>query len=281
MTAFKLRHATTYSFSDPVELGPHLLYLRPRADHALRLDASTLTVSQAAEIIWRNDAYGNSVAVATFESKTTQLEIISDLTVATFPRSEGQRKALLEKEPLIWPVNEQAALSPFLHIDARDKSGIAGWLKTTVSKTSKLPYDKLMECAARIKSEFVYRPRYEPGLHSPHDTVAMRSGTCRDFAELMIAASRSLGCAARFVSGYVYVPNAAPGSAAPHAWAECYLPGTGWIEIDATNGLIEHADLIPVAAALSGKNLSPVTGTFTGSASSTMTVAVDIEKVGQ
>jgi transglutaminase-like putative cysteine protease len=279
MSVFKLRHTTTYKFSAPVMLGPHLLYLRPRADHALRLDESTLTVSPPAEVIWRNDAYGNSVAVATFAGQTTQLEIVSDLTVETFPRSEDQRMALLANGPLVWPVNEQPALAPFFYIENRDRSGIAGWLKKTVSKTAKLPYDKLLECAARIRHEFDYRERYEPGLQSPQQTVAMHSGTCRDFAELMIAASRSLGCAARFVSGYIYVPNAAPGAAAPHAWAECYLPGTGWIEIDATNGLVEHGDLIPVAVAITGRNLSPVTGTFTGAASSQLSVGVDVVKL--
>ena len=279
MSLFRLRHATTYVFSAPVTLGPHLLYLRPRADHALRLDASTLTVSPPADIIWRNDAYGNSVAVAAFSGQTDRLDIVSELTAETFPRSESQRKALLANGPLVWPINEQPALAPYFHIENRNRSAIAGWLKKTVSKTAKLPYDKLLECAARIRGEFDYRPRYEPGLQSPQETVATHSGTCRDFAELMIAASRSLGCAARFVSGYIYVPNAAPGSAAPHAWAECYLPGTGWIEIDATNGLVEHGDLIPVAVALSGRNLSPVTGTFTGSASSQLGVGVDVVKL--
>jgi transglutaminase-like putative cysteine protease len=280
MSVFKLRHATTYTFSGPVTLGPHLLYLRPRADHALRLDQSTLTISPPAEIIWRNDAYGNSVAVASFAGQTDRLEIVSELAVETFPRSEDQRKALLANGPLVWPINEQPALAPFLNIENRDRSGIAGWLTKTIGKTSKLPYDKLLECAARIRGEFDYRPRYEEGLQSPQQTVALHSGTCRDFAELMIAASRSLGCPARFVSGYIFTPNAAPGSAAPHAWAECYLPGTGWIEIDATNGLVEHGDLIPVAVAITGRNLSPVTGTFSGAASSQLAVGVDVMKVG-
>jgi transglutaminase-like putative cysteine protease len=279
MSIFKLRHATTYTFSAPVTLGPHLLYLRPRADHALRLDGSTLTVSPPADIIWRNDAYGNSVAVATFAGQTDRLDIVSELAAKTFPRSESQRKALLANGSLVWPINEQPALAPFFHIEDRDRCGIASWLMKTVGKTSKLPYDKLLECAARIRGEFDYRPRYEPGLQSPQETVATHSGTCRDFAELMIAASRSLGCAARFVTGYIYVPNAAPGSTAPHAWAECYLPGTGWIEIDATNGLVEHGDLIPVAVALTGRNLSPVTGTFTGAALSQLTVGVDVVKI--
>ena len=283
MPAFHLRHATTYTFSSPVDLGPHQLYLRPRGDHRLKVNSSSLTLSPRADVVWRNDLYGNSVAIARFATPTTQLDIVSELDVETFPRSEEQRRMLQEtsaagRDPAYSELEERV-LAPFIHIGTASRPSVGTWMERASAGAHKSRYERLLECAARIRFEFDYRPRYEPGLQSPQETVATHSGTCRDFAELMIAASRSLGCAARFVSGYIYVPNAAPGSAAPHAWAECYLPGTGWIEIDATNGLVEHGDLIPVAVALSGRNLSPVTGTFTGSASSQLAVGVDVVKL--
>jgi len=143
----------------------------------------------------------------------------------------------------------------------------------------KSQYERLLECAARIRYDFDYRIRYEPGLQTPQETLQLHSGTCRDFAELMIAAARSLGCAARFVTGYVFTPNAAPGSSSPHAWAEVYLPALGWIELDATNGLVDDGDLIPIASAATGAELTPISGAFTGfGATSIMTVAVDVTK---
>ena len=58
-----------------------------------------------------------------------------------------------------------------------------------------------------IKDEFTYVRRSEKGVQSPDETLQRRSGSCRDFAVLMMEAVRSLGLAARFVSGYIFVPE--------------------------------------------------------------------------
>jgi transglutaminase-like putative cysteine protease len=278
--AFKLRHASTYAFSSPVTLSPHQMYLRPRADHKLKVNASTLTLSPPAEVVWRHDLYGNSVATAHFASETTQLDIISELDVETFPRSEQQRRLLLDTGETTYSPREKRLLAPFMEQPWDAGFAAAEWIRKASTGVRKHQYDRLLECAARIRHEFDYRIRFEPGLQTPAETLALHSGTCRDFAELMIAAARSLSCAARFVTGYVFTPNAAPGSSSPHAWAEVYLPALGWVELDATNGLVDDGDLIPVASAATGAELTPISGAFTGTGvTSTMTVAVDVLKL--
>src|SRR5205807_10354783 len=85
---------------------------------------------------------------------------------------------------------------------------------------------------------------------NPVETLRLGSGSCRDFALLMMEAVRALGMAARFVSGYLYVPaseGGRVGGGATHAWLEIYLPGAGWGEFDPTNGIIGNRDLIRVA----------------------------------
>lgn len=280
MPAFQIRHATTYAYSSPVSLSPHQLYLRPRADHRLKLNASTLTLSPPGEVVWRNDMYGNSVAIVHFASETTRLEIISELDVETFPRSEAQRRLLLETGGAIYSDRERDLLAPFIQQPRETGEAVSAWMSMG-PQTPKGIYERLLECAARIRHEFDYRIRFEPGLQSPAETLGLYSGTCRDFAELMIAAARSLGCAARFVTGYVYTPNAAPGSASPHAWAEVYLPALGWVELDATNGLVDDGDLISVASAVSGADLTPIAGSYTGmGANASLSVSVDVVKLG-
>lgn len=281
MPALSLRHATTYSFSSPVTLAPHQLYLRPRADHRLKLNASSLMLSPLAEVVWRNDLYGNSVAIAHFTGETRQLDIISELQVETFPRSEQQRQLLLEAGTAEYSPRERLLLGPFIDQSRESEKAALTWMSSRDTAAARTPYERLLACTAGIRDEFSYRPRFEPGLQSPEETLRLRSGTCRDFAELMIAAARSLRCAARFVTGYVYSPNQAPGSSSPHAWAEIYLPLLGWVELDATNGLVDDGDLIPVASAATGAELTPIAGAFTGrGAQATMTVAVDITKTG-
>lgn len=279
MPAFTVRHASTYAYSGPVTLSPHALYVRPRGDHRMKVVSSSLTLSPPAELVWRNDMYGNSVAIARFAGEVTQLDVISDLEVETFPRSEDQRRLLMEVSETEYSSRERRILAPFIEQPWEHGHAAAEWIRRGAPKVKKGKYERLLECAARIRHEFDYRIRFEPGLQTPKETLSLYSGTCRDFAELMIASARSLDCAARFVTGYVFTPNAAPGSSSPHAWAEVYLPALGWIELDATNGLIDDGDLIPVASAATGAELTPISGAFTGAGvTSTMTVAVDVLK---
>ncbi len=278
MPTFSIRHATTYTYSAPVSLGVHRLYLRPRADHKLKLITASLTLSPPAAVVWRNDVYGNSLAVAQFSGQTSRLDVVSELKVETFPRSEAQRRMLLNASQEIGPENDARALAPYLAISDEDRAAVSAWIDQAATGVYKSQYERLLECAARIRFEFDYRLRYEEGVQAPRDTLLSHSGTCRDFAELMMAAARTLGSPARFVTGYVWTPNAAPGSLAPHAWAEIYVHGAGWIELDATNGLVDDGDLIPVATALSGAELTPISGSFTGAATSTLLVGVDVQK---
>lgn len=280
MPAFIIRHSTVYAYTAPVSLGVHRLYLRPRADHKLKLNSASLTLSPPAEVVWRNDAYGNSLAIARFEGETDRLEIVSELDVETFPRSEAQRRMLLAAAHDARPAAHDRALAPYLAIPDDERASVSDWIAQASTAIDKSQYERLLECAARIRFEFDYRLRFEEGIQRPRDTLFSRSGTCRDFAALMMSAARTLGNPARFVTGYVWTPNAAPGSLAPHAWAETFLPGAGWIELDATNGLVDDGDLIPVATSLTGEELPPVSGSFTGSAMSTLTVAVDVVKAG-
>jgi transglutaminase-like putative cysteine protease len=132
-----------------------------------------------------------------------------------------------------------------------------------------------------IRDAFTYRKRHEHGTQHPLDTLQTGSGTCRDYALLMIEALRRLGIAARFVSGYLFVPadGSYLGGGSTHAWVQVYLPNAGWIEFDPTNGIVGTRDLIRVAVARDPRQAIPLHGTYLGPADAFMGMEVGIRVV--
>lgn len=121
-----------------------------------------------------------------------------------------------------------------------------------------------------MREQFAYQARDVEGTREAHETLRPRSGTCRDYAWLMIEAVRCLGLAARFVSGYYHDPmldgggGALVGSGATHACLNVYLPGAGWVPYDPTNRLTEGEELIRVAIARHPAQAAPLSGSWVG-----------------
>jgi transglutaminase-like putative cysteine protease len=171
--------------------------------------------------------------------------------------------------PFLYDAEEYPDLQHYIAPQTSDPEGkLSAWARSFLDAQSPTPTFKLLSQVTHgIRDALRYRRRYEPGTQHPLDTLQTGSGTCRDYALLMIETLRRLGIAARFVSGYLFDGDSGhAGGGATHAWVQVYLPDAGWIEFDPTNGIEGTRDLVRVAVARDPVQALPLHGTYVGPA---------------
>jgi len=278
MRRLKILHRTYYNFLGAVQLEPHRLLLRPREGPSLHIELSTLDIVPAAQIRWLRDAYDNSVAIATFNSSTTHLGIVSECVVQQF--DERPLDFLVEDCAVNYPFNYDAesveVLRPYLGGPSLgEQAALGAWVRRYWHPGESVQtYALLARLCAGINQSLTYQIREEPGVQSAVETLARGAGSCRDFANLFMESARFLGLAARFVSGYLHAPFEDGRSGSTHAWSEVYLPGAGWKGFDPTSGEIVGSRHIAVAVARMPEAVSPVSGSFFGPVGAALSVGV-------
>lgn len=272
MTIYRVRHFTTYRYRRPVAFDEHQLLFRPRDSYDQRLFGADLVVlPEPARVRWIHDVFGNCVALVDFAGKAKELRFETDIRVE---HSSGELDFRIDAAalsyPFAYPGEEAADLAPTIR-PHYPNAEVARWARRFLHASGRTDTGRLLAtlCFA-IQESFVYARRAERGTQPPGLTLTLRRGTCRDFALLMMEAVRSLGFAARFVTGYVYVSDRdgpeLRGGGATHAWCQVYLPGSGWVEFDPTNGIVGSRDLIRVAVARDPAQAVPLSGSFRGAA---------------
>lgn len=168
--------------------------------------------------------------------------------------------------PFEYSPDDLAALGTLVALESNDPEGRLGaWAQAFIHGTSTDTLSLLKDINVGLLDAVAYRTRDEEGTQTPLETLSLASGSCRDIAALFIEAVRLLGLGARAVSGYLYDADASPGSGgSTHAWAEVYLPGSGWIAFDPTHRRVGNANLVPVAVARSNRQIMPITGGYVG-----------------
>jgi transglutaminase-like putative cysteine protease len=285
MPLLTIRHVTEYTYKQPVSFGEHRIMMRPRESFDQRLVEASLTISpEPSELRWLHDVFGNSVAIAMFDKRATALTVISEATLDHAPLAQGQVEVepYARRFPFTYSSEDMPDLLRSIERHHLDPTRIVDdWARRFVSDHGATDtVAMLTDMALRIRREFTYVARHEKGTQTPIETLNKRQGTCRDFAVLMIEAVRALGFAARFVSGYVYNPSRGEGLVGggnTHAWVRIFLPGSGWVEFDPTNGIIGNRGLIRVAIARDPYQALPLSGTWAGFPSSFIGMDVDVD----
>jgi transglutaminase-like putative cysteine protease len=284
---YDLEHITTYRYANPVKFGEHRAIFLPSSGSHGRILSHSIETNIPSKIRWMMDTLSNNVAVLDFQENAQELAVTFRLrgehfgygTLAEFPLDSRA-----EEVPVQYTPDEWTDLAVFIRPHAEDPNcTLAAWTKKFVAGDQDSTLDVLRRMMDSINSDLAYQARETEGTQPPAETLRLKSGTCRDYAWLMVEALRRLGFACRFVSGYLYDPAldggevGMTGAGATHAWLQVYLPGAGWRNFDPTNRITAGFDLIPVAIARYPQQVMPLSGSWFGNTNDYLGMDVQVE----
>ena len=268
-----LTHKTVYRYDRLVGLAPHTVRLRPAPHCRTPIKSYALHITPTKHFInWQQDPFGNFLARVVMLEQARELSVTVDLVADL--AAINPFDFYVEDSAKDWPFRYEselaAELKPYLELTAGGPL-LERYMTKLDKARATTTLDFVCDLNRLLASQIKYLIRMEPGVQTPDETIGHGSGSCRDSAWLMVQILRRLGVAARFVSGYLIQlkpdVKSLDGPAGAdhdftdlHAWAEAYLPGAGWIGLDATSGLLAGEGHIPLAATPSPSSAAPISG---------------------
>jgi len=267
-----LNHVTHYSYDRLVGLGPQVIRLRPAPHCRSKIISYSLKVEPEGHFInWQQDPFANYQARLVFPDKTQEFKVTVDVVMdmAVYNPFDFFLEPEAEEFPFSYEANLKQELVPYLTPEPVTPLVQAYLDKIDRKKRRSVIF--LVDLNTLVHHDIKYTIRMEPGVQTPEETLALKSGSCRDSAWLMVQLLRNCGLAARFVSGYLIqlkpdVKSLDGPSGTDHdftdlhAWCEVYLPGAGWVGLDATSGLLAGEGHIPLACTPQPSGAAPIEG---------------------
>jgi uncharacterized protein (DUF2126 family)/transglutaminase-like putative cysteine protease len=270
-----IRHYTKYNYERPIELSPQVIRLRPAPHSRTQIKSYALHIKPENHFInWQQDPFGNYMARIVFPEKVdhfeVDVEVIADMVVIN--PFDFFIEDYAHVFPFAYDEHLKRQLQPYLEITEKDEKLLELLKRARLLITKDIStIDFLVAMNQLIYNELKYNIRLEPGIQNCEKTLELGSGSCRDFAWLLVQLLRHLGLAARFASGYLIQLKAdeksldGPSGTESdftdlHAWTEVYVPGAGWIGLDSTSGLFAGEGHIPLACTPDPESAAPISG---------------------
>ena len=262
-------HTTQYHYPEPAHDSFNELWLEPVNDSRQIVVDFEIEVNPRVPIQSRLDYYGNRVHFFHIPELHRALFIETRSRVVTYQTPEPQ--------PVF--ATELATLRPHFFeflVPTRRVPLDRDW-PTEINYPQPRPDESLVtyiETLTRyIHDTFAYDGNATHVNTPIEEFFRNRAGVCQDYAHAMLALCRSVGIPARYVSGYLHVGVGAEGS---HAWVEVYLPGSGWIGFDPTNGTIVDEQYVKVAHGKDYDDCPPLRGLRRGGGQERLMVSLHV-----
>lgn len=260
-----MRNYTLYRYEEQVGLSPHEVRLFPRTDRFSRVREFDFQVNGDAVVRYSRDLFDNVVATCFFRERIK--ELCFDIQVSVELEERNAFDFILEKEAVEMPFAYDAQIAPLLApYRQRQTAGpldLRDWTRPTATERRDT-VSSLVALNNALHTGIVYERREEGAPRTPAETLGLGRGACRDVTMLLAEMLRECGLAARLVSGYLREldPEERRAEGSLHAWAEVFLPGAGWVGMDATNGVFCNHNFISAAVGLHPADITPVSGSY-------------------
>jgi len=266
-------HLTEYRYPEPAWDSFNEVRLLPTNDHCQSLLSFALELSPDAAVHSHDDYYGNRVHQFHIPEAHVRLAIQARSSVVTYPRPAPipvSADSLAELRPRFFEF-----LAPTRRVPL-DRDWAAAMRAPALPPSGDV-VDYLSGLTRHLHGFFTYRQEVTKIDTPIADFVREGVGVCQDYTHSMLALCRMLGIPSRYVSGYLETtPGRTLGSDASHAWVEAYLPGSGWVGFDPTNGTVVGQTYVKVGHGRDYDDVPPVKGLRRGGGTESLRVAVSV-----
>jgi len=287
---YKVRHVSKLSYAAPVARARLNLRLSPRLRRGQtlleeKLDFSPAPSTRAEQL----GPYWVRTTQVGFDAPLKELEVesefVMDVAVPQLPASGSSVESVRAEAIAVADLSDLAP-APYLFASriTTMSPAIIAWGAPYLTPDLDV-LEAVSALMGALHKEFTYAPGKTDSRTAPEEAFAARHGVCQDFTHVMIMALRAHGIPAAYVSGYLLTlpppgKEKLVGADAMHAWVDVWCGrALGWIGFDPTNNCLVSEDHIAIAMGRDYADISPIDGTFIGSAPQSMASAVDVELV--